>query len=117
VWVQLVGFAVGVWLTASPDVLGSTGPARVTANVLGPLAAMFALIATFEVTRPVRWLNLLVGVWLVFAPWGYGYPPAEVVNSTAAGLALAATALVRGRRTESFGGGWRVLWDPGAARG
>jgi hypothetical protein len=114
-WVQLAAFAVGVWLTASPDVLGTMGPARASAHIAGPLAAMIGLIAAFEVTRSVRWLNLAIGAWLIIAPWPLGYAPADVANSTAIGLALAVLAGIPGRREESFGGGWGALWAPSDA--
>lgn len=109
---QIAAFALGVWLTASPDVLDTTGPARTSANIVGPLAAMFALIAVFEITRSLRRLNLLAAVWLVFAPWVLGFAPADIAHSTGIGMALGGLSLVRGRREESFGGGWRVLWAP-----
>jgi hypothetical protein len=120
VWPQLVAFALGIWLTASPDVLGYDDQARRNAQIFGPLAATFALVAVFEVTRPVRWLNLPLGLWLVFAPWLLVYRPTETVNTTAVGIGLMTLACVRGRVTEPLGGGWRVLWrvhdTPTAAR-
>jgi hypothetical protein len=112
VWFQLAAFAVGAWLTASPGVLGFGGPTAANAHVVGPLAALFAVIAASEVTRPVRWLNLPLGGWLVVAPWVLGSGWVECANSTAVGLALAGLAGVRERIDESFGGGWRVLWEP-----
>lgn len=115
-WAQLAAFAVGVWLTASPGVLGSGGLAAANAHVTGPLAAMFALVAAFEITRPVRWLNLPLGGWLVVAPWVFGCGWPEVTNGTAAGLALVGLAYVGGKTAESFGGGWRALWDPASGR-
>jgi hypothetical protein len=69
----------------------------------------------FEVTRLVRWLNLAFGVWLIVAPWVLGHGQPETVNSTLVGLALTGLAWVRGVADESFGGGWRALWDSRAA--
>lgn len=114
-WPQLAAFILGVWLTAAPDALGYGGAPAANDHVVGPLAAMFALIAVFEVTRPLRWLNLPLGLWLVFAPWVLVHGTAELVNVTAVGIGLAGLASVRGRTGESFGGGWRVLWNPAAA--
>jgi hypothetical protein len=116
VWPQLCAFALGIWLTAAPGVLGYGGAPAANDHVTGPLAAMFGLVAAFEVTRPVRWVNLLLGLWLVGSVWVLGYRPTELVNATAVGIGLAALACVRGRRGESFGGGWRVLWDSTATR-
>jgi hypothetical protein len=112
VWPQLAAFALGIWLTAAPGVLGYGGTPAANDHVVGPLAAMFGLVAVFEVTRPVRWVNLLLGLWLVFSPWVLGYAPPELVNATAVGIGLAVLACVRGRRGESFGGGWKALWNP-----
>lgn len=113
-WPQLAAFALGVWLAASPGLLGYEDSARRNAHIFGPLAATFALIAVFEVTRPVRWLNLPLGLWLMFAPWFLGYRPPETVNTTAVALSLMVLAGLRGQVGESFGGGWRALWKPSA---
>ncbi len=115
-WAQLVAFAVGVWLTAAPGTLGYANPARANDHVVGPLAATAALIAVFQVTRGVRWVNLPLGAWLVVAPLVLGYGRTEFVHSALAGLALAGLSLVPGARDEAFGGGWRALWDADAAR-
>lgn len=113
-WPQIAAFVCGVWLTASPDILGFEDPARMIAHVVGPLAATVALIAVFEVTRPFRWLNVPLGAFLTAAPWVLGYPPAEAVNTATIGVGLVVLACVRGRLTETFGGGWRALVKPPA---
>ncbi len=108
---QLAAFLLGVWLTAAPGVLGIADPAWSNFHVVGPLVAMTGLTATYEVTRPVRWVNLPLGLWLVAAPWGLGYVGwPETIWSVAAGLAVAGLAMVRGTMTEQFGGGWSALW-------
>jgi hypothetical protein len=76
--------------------------------------ATAGLVAAFAVTRGVRWVNLPIGAWLVLAPWVLGYGTAEAANSTAVGLLVAASACLRGKAEESFGGGWRVLWGAAA---
>jgi hypothetical protein len=110
-YAQFAAFLLGVWLTAAPGVLGLGDPARANFHVVGPLVAMFALTATFQVTRPVRWVNLPLGAWLVVAPWILGYAGwPETAWSVAAGLGVAGLALVRGAVTERLGGGWPALW-------
>jgi len=115
-WAQIVAFALGVWLTTAPGVLGYGGAARPNDYIFGPLAATAALIAVSQVTRPVRWLNLPFGVWLVLAPWLLGYGRTELINSSLIGLALAGLACVPGARDASFGGGWRALWNRDAVQ-
>lgn len=113
---QLAAFAIGVGLTAAPGVFGYPDPAAANDHVAGPLAAMFGLVAVFEATRPVRWLNLPVGAWLLAAPWVLGYGSGGPIGiDTLAGAGLACLACVRGRVTERFGGGWAELfqsWRP-----
>lgn len=111
---QILAFAVGAWLTAAPGLLGYGDPARSNDHVFGPLAATVGLTAAFGATRPLRWLNLPIGLWLVAAPWVLGYGRVELVNSILVGVALAASARVRGQ-VPRLGGGWRSLWDPAAA--
>ncbi|HVK16122.1 MAG TPA: SPW repeat protein [Fimbriiglobus sp.] len=110
-YAQLAAFLLGVWLTVTPGALGFSDPARANFHVVGPLVAMFALTAVFQVTRPVRWVNLPLGAWLVVAPWILGYVTGpETAWSVAIGLAVAGLATVRGTVTERFGGGWPALW-------
>ena len=110
-FVQLAAFTLGVWLTAAPGVLGFGEPARSNFHVVGPLVAMVALTAAFEVTRPVRWLNLPLGVWLAIAPWALGYTGwPETAWGVGGGLAVAGLAAVRGAVTEPYGGGWPAVW-------
>lgn len=109
-YAQFAAFLLGSWLTAAPGVLGFGDPARANFHVVGPLAAMFALTAVFQVTRPVRWVNLPLGTWLVAAPWVLGYAGwPETVWSAAVGLGVAGLATVRGAVTDQFGGGWPAL--------
>ena len=64
-WAQIINVILGVWLMAAPDVIGYTGPARTNDRIIGPLAVSCAVIALWEVTRPMRWGNLALGVWLL----------------------------------------------------
>src|SRR5215207_3520539 len=89
-WPRLVNTLVGLWLMAAPAVLDYAGAARTNDRIVGPLAASFAVIAIWEVTRPLRWANVALGVWLLVAPWLLGADRAPLLNETAAGLVLIA---------------------------
>jgi hypothetical protein len=96
---------------AAPHVLGYAGVARTNDQIVGPLVATFAFIAVWEVTRGLRWLNLVLGVWLVVAPVLLRYPEAtSIVNSLVVGVVVIGLSLARGTTAERFGGGWRSLW-------
>jgi hypothetical protein len=107
---QLLNFVIGIWLMAAPDVLHAAHAAEVNDRIVGPLAATFACIAIWEITRPCRWLNLPLGVWLLASPLVLEMSGPHAANSAISGIALAAFACIRGRRRHPFGGGWRSLW-------
>jgi hypothetical protein len=110
---QLAGVVLGLWLIASPAVLDYSGAARVSALVAGPLAVSLSWIALSEVTRPVRRINIFVGVWLVVAALVFRQPAWSAINSAVVGLLLGALALGRSRIEGSYGGGWSAVIAPG----
>lgn len=101
---------LGIWLMCFPSVLGYTGNPAANDRIAGPVAASLAIIAMWEVTRSLRWVNALVAVWLLFAPWVLGYGTvAAIVNSMAVGVLMFACALVKGEVKGRYGGGWSAL--------
>jgi hypothetical protein len=106
---QIITALLGVWLMVAPSVLDFTGPARLSALIAGPLAASIGVIAIFEVTRPLRWLNLIIGAWLLVSPLLVSQPAVSAINSEVTGLLLGAAALRRGSVRGQYGGGWSAL--------
>ena len=110
-WAQFINMMLGIWLMAAPTILGYGGPGRTNHRIVGPLAVSCAVIALWEVTRPVRWGNFVLGLWLLVAPWLFTDAWAALLNSSLGGLLLMAFALVRGTaEPQRFGGGWSALW-------
>lgn len=110
-WAQCINMLLGIWLMAAPTALGYVGPARTNHRIIGPLAVSCAVIALWEVTRPVRWGNFVFGLWLLVAPWVFTDTWAALLNSSLVGLLLMIFASVRGTaEPQRFGGGWSVLW-------
>ncbi|MGH7233280.1 MAG: SPW repeat domain-containing protein [Nitrospiraceae bacterium] len=107
---HIINVLLGVWLMAAPDVLDYGDPARTNDHIVGPLILSFAMIATSEVTRSVRWINLGLGLWVAMAPLPLGYPFRVAMHSVAVGVMVAALSCVRGTMKERLGGGWGVLW-------
>lgn len=105
-WAQAVACAVGVWLMASPQALGTAGAARINDLVVGPLAASIAGVALWQVTRAVRWANVVLGAWLALSPLVLGHSSSAALNSCLSGLALGGLSCVRGRLRHRLGGGW-----------
>lgn len=109
-WPRLLTALAGIWLMASPAVLDYADPARANDWIIGPIVASMAIIAIWEITRPLRWVNVILGAWLLMAPWLLGHLPDARWNSLAVGALVLACSLVRGHRTHQVGGGWSSLW-------
>ena len=95
---------------ASPAVLDYADPARANDRIIGPIVASMAIVAIWEIARPLRWVNIILGAWLLIAPWLLGYLPHPRWNSLAVGALVLASSLVKGPRTRQIGGGWSSLW-------
>ena len=108
-WPRIVNAALGLWLMAAPALLDYGGAARTNDRIVGPVAASFAVIAIWEVTRPLRWANVALGVWLLVAPWLPGYDPVPLLNSLAVGACLITFGWIRGPIRHRLGGGWSAL--------
>lgn len=108
-WGQIINVVLGLWLMAAPAVLGYGGAAADNDRVVGPIAATFAAIAISEATRGARWANVPLGLWMLAGPWLLGGPTPAIVNGLLVGLALIGFALVKGRFTATYAGGWSAL--------
>ena len=103
-WSLLAGVALGTWLLTTPAVLGNTGRVADSDWLTGALVVTAAAVATAEVTRTARWLNLPLGLWVALAPWVLaGATSVGRWSDVAVGLLIAATALPRGTMRERSG--------------
>lgn len=111
-WTLLVSSALGLWLMFAPDVLGTNTTAHTPAtdsdHLVGPLIIVVAVCAMAEVIRSARFLNVLLGLWLIAAPWLLsGFTPAARWNDMLVGLAVILLSFPRGPVRERYGN-----WDP-----
>ncbi|MBX9625527.1 MAG: SPW repeat protein [Gemmataceae bacterium] len=106
-WTLLASTALGVWLLFAPSALGSVGRAADSDHLTGALIVTVAVVATAEVGRAFRFLNVLLGAWLVLAPWVLaGESAAARWSNIAVGVALILLSLPRGPVRDRYGG-----WD------
>ena len=76
-------------------------------HLVGALIITVSVMALAEVGRPLRFINVALGIWLTLAPWVLeGASPAGSAGSIAAGLAVAALSLPRGKRGREHFGNW-----------
>ena len=107
----LASAVLGIWLMAEPAILGVDGRAADSHYLAGALVLTWAVIAFGEVTRPVRWLNVLMGLWIVAAPWLLiGSTDLSRWIDTLCGVLLIALSVPRGRIDERFGAWNRYLF-------
>ncbi len=55
----------------SRAIFGTEGLMADNDHLIGAMVITIAVCATAEVARPLRFLNILLGLWLVAAPQGY----------------------------------------------
>ena len=113
-WNLLLSAALGVWVVFAPEVFGtatsdSTNTFTVadSSHLFGALVTVVAVCATAEVVRLARYLNVLLGLWLVAAPFVLsGANTAAMINGVIAGLLIVAVSPPRGRVKDRYGS-----WD------
>jgi len=109
-WTLVVSTTFGVWLMVAPSVLGTEAGLADSDHLVGALVVTFAVIAWAEVTRAVRWLNAVFGVWLLAVPWFVsGGTSVATVNDLVIGFLLLLTSLPRGTVRERYAGWNRYI--------
>jgi hypothetical protein len=68
-WQLAAASVLGAWLMFTPLVFGTTGAMADSDHIVGGLVITVAIIAMAEVARPLRFVNVGFGLWLVAAPW------------------------------------------------
>lgn len=99
-WQNWTSFVLGLWLALSPWIAGYDDAEAATANAVFAGVAL-ALGAHFEIglnEASVEWLTLVMGLWLLAAPFVLGFDtvPVATANCVAVGAfvaALSASAL------------------------
>lgn len=106
-WTLGVLVLLGTLLMLTRPLLGNADAMADSDHVVGALVITVAIIATAEVARAVRFVNVLLGGWLLAAPWllegasGFGSAASVVL-----GVAIVALSLPRGRRSDEHYASW-----------
>ncbi|MEX0408807.1 NAD-dependent epimerase/dehydratase family protein [Aquibium sp. LZ166] len=106
-WTLVVSAVLGVWLMFSRLVFGTEPPMADSDHLVGALILTVAVIAMAEVARPLRFINIAFGFWLIGAPWFLlGISGIATANSVVVGLFVIGLSLPRGARSAEHYGGW-----------
>lgn len=104
----LVSALAGMWLTAAPAVFHSGGGAADGDHLLGALVVVVAVLSMAEVARTLRFLNILLAILIMAAPWILGGGPVTAgVNDVVSGAAIIALSIPRGPVRNRYG-----AWTP-----
>jgi hypothetical protein len=107
-WPLLASTVIGVLLMFTRLLFDTTGSAANSDHIIGSLVVTFSIMAWGEVARPLRFVNIGLGAWLVVAPWLIsGYSAIAAAASILFGIALIMLAVPLGRIASHFG-----AWDP-----
>lgn len=106
-WTLIISAVLGLWIIFSPPLFGSDGKAADSSRLIGALIVTVSVIATAEVIRSFRFLNVLGGIWLAAAPWLLsGFSPGAKWNEIIVGIVIVLFAIPRGKIREQYG-----TWD------
>jgi hypothetical protein len=109
-WTLWASTALGLWLMFSPLSFGTGKPAADLDHLGGALLITFSILALGEVLRPARYVNLLVGLALLAAPWFLGGATlGSQVNDAMVGLLILGLSLPRGVKRETYAGWDRLI--------
>src|SRR3546814_16068970 len=106
-WTLVASALLGLWLMFSRLAFGTEPPMADSDHLVGALVITVAVSAMAEVARPLRFINLLFGLWLIGAPWLLaGASTLAAAASIIVGMLLIALSLPRGARSSEPYGRW-----------
>ncbi len=106
-WTLVASAVVGVGLMFTRLVFDTAPPMADSDHLVGAMIVTVAVIAMAEVARPLRFLNIVFGLWLIAAPWMLdGATTLASWAGVLAGLVVIALSLPRGTRSDAHYGNW-----------
>lgn len=103
-WTLIASGLVGAWVMFAPALFGTAVPAAHSDQVTGALVVTVAVIAMAEVVRALRFLNVVLGVWIAASGWILGGAAAAGRwSGLVAGVLILALSLRRGHIRERYG--------------
>lgn len=109
---SLLNTAAGIFVQFIPVLIHPDHATSAGCYIIGPLIMSFAIISIAESTRAVNKVNLILGACLVLLPLVtafYKEPVSVLFYVLGSGVML--LAMVRTKVKNSFGGGWKSLWQ------
>jgi hypothetical protein len=102
-WNLALCILIGVWLMFTRVTVGAEAGMADTDHLIGMLAITIAIVALAEVARPMRFINVLLGMVLIISPFILGAGWGSIASSLACGVGLIVFSLPRGVVRYHFG--------------
>lgn len=110
-WAQIINIVIGLLIMTAPALWQFNEAASNNNYIAGPLIITFAITALWEVNRNARWFNIPIGFWLIFSPLFFNFNIEAVNLNIFTGIAVVVLSLFKGTVQQTYGGGWRSLWQ------
>lgn len=98
----ILSMVIGGWLMISPTVRGISDLVAHIEDCIGPLVIAVSVIATAEVTRRVRYVNMFFGGLLCLAPFAVEFSGYELVEVMLTGILLILLSIPQGKMHERY---------------
>jgi nucleoside-diphosphate-sugar epimerase/uncharacterized membrane protein len=109
-WSLLLSMAIGVWLMCTRLIFATQGEQANSDHLIGSLVITVAITALAETARPARFINILLAIPLMIAPWMLdGGSPAADWSGMLAGVLLILSSIPRGKIENRYGSWSRYL--------
>jgi hypothetical protein len=109
-WTLALSCVLGIGLMCTRLLFGTEGAQADSDHLLGALIVTVSITAMGEAARPARFINILLAVALMFAPFMFdGGKPIADLAGVVAGILLIALSIPRGRIDNPYGGWSRYL--------
>lgn len=101
--------AIGLWLMLTRLTLGTEGQLANADHLIGALVLTVSVVATAEIGRIVRFLNVPLGLAAVLMPLIFGGAWIQIVSGVVVGLALMVFSLPRGHVRQDYGASQLII--------
>lgn len=108
-WNLALCLLIGVWLMFTRLTLGTEGALANADHLIGALAVTVTVIATADIGRIFRFLNVPLGLAACLTPLILGGNVMQILLGIVSGLALIALCIPRGQLRQSYGKSERIV--------
>ncbi len=103
-WRLILCAILGMWTIAAPEILASRDFASFNNFITGPLIVAVSIVSFAEVARAFRFLNIILSLWLLTAPWVIGGASLNLLlNDSFVAIAIIFLSLSKGKIHHKYG--------------